>query len=129
MTITSNSDEEIPYILDYARHLLSFKLGGDEFASSFPLYDNFQAGAARRNTRWLKPRAILRLYSGNLKRNKMSNLPAVKLIAVFVFLALAPLTFARGRYSGWCERGNQVVVTPGMPNSTTKVQRSFPACR
>ena len=43
--------EEIPYILDYARHLLSFKLGGDEFASSFPLYDNFQAGAARRNTR------------------------------------------------------------------------------
>ena len=40
--------EEIPYIFDYCRHILSFKLGGAEFAATFPLFDNFMAGAAQR---------------------------------------------------------------------------------
>lgn len=42
--------EEMPYIIDYCRHVLSFKLGGSEFTSTMPLYDNFLAGAASRNT-------------------------------------------------------------------------------
>lgn len=41
--------EELPFIIDYVRHILSFKLGGQEFLSSLPLYDNFLAGAAQRN--------------------------------------------------------------------------------
>jgi hypothetical protein len=41
--------EEIPYIFDYCRHILCFKLGGSEFASTMPLYDNFLSGAMKRN--------------------------------------------------------------------------------
>lgn len=40
--------EELPYILDYARHVLSFKLGGEEFQTTFALYDNFIDGATQR---------------------------------------------------------------------------------
>ena len=52
--------EELPYILDYARHVLSFKLGGEEFQTTFALYDNFMEGAQQRSgllgmqTRYLK---------------------------------------------------------------------------
>lgn len=35
---------------------------------------------------------------------------------------------ARGRVDGWCQQGGQVVVTPTVPNSTTKVQRSYTGC-
>lgn len=42
--------EELSYITDYVRHILSFKLGGTEFGATFPLYDNFIAGAKQRNT-------------------------------------------------------------------------------
>ncbi len=41
--------EELSYITDYARHILCFKLGGAEFGATFPLYDNFLAGAKQRN--------------------------------------------------------------------------------
>ncbi len=41
--------EELQYILDLARHILSFKLGGEEFQTTFALYDNFQQGAAQRS--------------------------------------------------------------------------------
>jgi hypothetical protein len=41
--------EDIPYLFDYTRHVLSFKLGGAEFAATMPLYDNFLQGAAQRN--------------------------------------------------------------------------------
>jgi hypothetical protein len=41
--------EEIPYIIDYVCHILSFKIGGTEFGSTFGLYDNFLAGARQRN--------------------------------------------------------------------------------
>ena len=41
--------EELPYILDFARHILSFKLGGEEFQTSFALYDNVIDGATQRN--------------------------------------------------------------------------------
>lgn len=41
--------EEIGYIVDYCKHVLSFKLGGTEFGATFPLHDNFLAGAAQRN--------------------------------------------------------------------------------
>jgi hypothetical protein len=41
--------EELPYLYDYCRHILSWKMGGAEFVSTMPLYDNFLAGAARRN--------------------------------------------------------------------------------
>jgi hypothetical protein len=53
--------EDMPYIFDYCRHALSFKLGGDEFTSTMPLYDNFLRGAGQRNrllsakTRYLTP--------------------------------------------------------------------------
>lgn len=36
--------------------------------------------------------------------------------------------YGRSKAQGWCEQGNQLVVTPQTPNSTTKVQRSYPAC-
>ncbi len=41
--------EDMPYIFDYCRHALSFKLGGSEFTSTMPLYDNFLRGAGQRN--------------------------------------------------------------------------------
>ncbi len=42
--------EELPFILDLARHILSFKLGGEEFQTTFALYDNVLAGATQRNS-------------------------------------------------------------------------------
>ena len=42
--------EELQYIVDLARHILSFKLGGEEFQTTFALYDNFQMGAQQRST-------------------------------------------------------------------------------
>lgn len=42
--------EEIPYLFDYCRHILTFKMGGSEFVSTMPLYDNFIRGAAQRST-------------------------------------------------------------------------------
>lgn len=41
--------EEVSYIMDYCRHALAFKIGGTEFGSTFPLFDNFIAGAKQRN--------------------------------------------------------------------------------
>lgn len=43
--------EELPYLMDYCRHILSWKMGGAEFVNTMPLYDNFLAGAAKRNKR------------------------------------------------------------------------------
>jgi hypothetical protein len=48
--------EELPYIIDYCRHVLSFKQGGQEFIATMPLYDNFVRGATQRN-RFLKIKA------------------------------------------------------------------------
>lgn len=48
-------------------------------------------------------------------------------LAIF-FLLLATAVFGRTPVSGWCESGNQVVMTVGVANSTTKVQRSYPSC-
>lgn len=39
----------LPYLFDYCRHALSFKLGGQEFISTMPLYDNFMKGATQAN--------------------------------------------------------------------------------
>lgn len=41
--------EELPYLFDYCRHILQFKVGGTEFVQSMPLYDNFLKGAAQRS--------------------------------------------------------------------------------
>jgi hypothetical protein len=41
--------EEIPYLMDYCRHVLSFKMGGSDFLSTMVLYDNFLAAAKQRN--------------------------------------------------------------------------------
>lgn len=41
--------EELPYIFDYCRHILQFKIGGTEFVQSMPLYDNFLKGASQRS--------------------------------------------------------------------------------
>jgi len=41
--------EEIPYLMDYCRHVLSFKMGGSDFIASVALYDNFLTGAKQRN--------------------------------------------------------------------------------
>lgn len=41
--------EELDYLIGYVRHILSFKLGGEEFLSTLPLYDSFLKGAAQRN--------------------------------------------------------------------------------
>lgn len=50
------------------------------------------------------------------------------LLVLAAFILFPSLTHARYRVCGWCERGGQVVVTPGSSGSTTKVQRSYPAC-
>jgi hypothetical protein len=42
--------DEINYIYDYCRHILTWKMGGEEFVSTMPLYDSFLAGAAKRNS-------------------------------------------------------------------------------
>ncbi len=41
--------EEIPYLMDFCRHVLSFKMGGSDFVATMALYDNFIAGAVQRN--------------------------------------------------------------------------------
>lgn len=41
--------EELPYLFDYCRHILQFKVGGTEFVQSMPLYDNFLKGAMQRS--------------------------------------------------------------------------------
>lgn len=41
--------EEISYIVDLCRHVLSFKLEGAEFVATMPLYDNFIRGAQKQN--------------------------------------------------------------------------------
>lgn len=41
--------EELPYIIDFCRHMLSFKLASAEFLATMPLYDNFLKGAQRQN--------------------------------------------------------------------------------
>lgn len=52
-----------------------------------------------------------------------------KLTQILSLLAVVCLpVVARNRVTGFCEAGNQVVITPGSQNSTTKVQRSYPAC-
>lgn len=52
------------------------------------------------------------------------------LIVLFVTLAglSQSLLAIDGRLSGWCELGGQTVSVSGLPVSTTKVQRSYPAC-
>jgi len=40
--------EDIPHIIDYATHMLTFKCGGQEFTDSFKQYDSFLEAAARR---------------------------------------------------------------------------------
>lgn len=40
--------EDIPHIIDYALHILSFKCGGKEFTDSFPQYDAFLGAVAGR---------------------------------------------------------------------------------
>jgi len=49
------------------------------------------------------------------------------MIRLLAFLLLAFPAFAIESAQGWCQLGNQVVVTGGV-NSTTKVQRSYPQC-
>ncbi|MDE2102955.1 MAG: hypothetical protein KGL39_37270 [Patescibacteria group bacterium] len=41
--------EELDAVLDYAQHLASFKLGGDEFQATQPLYNNFMKLALNYN--------------------------------------------------------------------------------
>ncbi len=41
--------EEIPYLMDYCRHILTFKMGGSDFVATMALYDNFLSGAKQRN--------------------------------------------------------------------------------
>lgn len=49
-----------------------------------------------------------------------------KLLLSSVLISSA--VFGRERIAGWCQQGNQRVVTPGSQNSTTLVQRSYPSC-
>lgn len=45
------SPPTLPLILDYAQHLASFKMGGDEFLATQPLLSNFVKAAVQFNTR------------------------------------------------------------------------------
>jgi hypothetical protein len=51
-----------------------------------------------------------------------------RLLVLLALLALPSLASAREGWRGWCEQGNNSVVTSGI-SSTTKVQRSFPRCQ
>lgn len=41
--------EDIPYLKDYCKHILSFKMGGEEFTNTMGMHDNFMQGAMQRN--------------------------------------------------------------------------------
>lgn len=45
------SRDQVDVILDYAQHIAAFKMGGAEFLSTKPLYDNFITAAAATNSR------------------------------------------------------------------------------
>jgi hypothetical protein len=47
---------------------------------------------------------------------------------LFLLLLAVPAFAQYTPASGWCEQGNNVVVTVGVPNSTTLVQQSYPSC-
>lgn len=69
--------EELPYIFDYARHILSFKLGGSEFVSTMPLYDNFLRGAAQRNKILAaQARYLTALFEQPQKAAEVGDVPA-----------------------------------------------------
>lgn len=55
-------------------------------------------------------------------------LPISLPLLMAVGLTITPVVHARTRYSGWCQQGNQTVITPAVSASTTKVQRSYPGC-
>jgi len=53
--------EDIPKLIDYCTHVLTFKCGGQEFKDSFAQYDSFLSDAAKRGNinkakiRYLQP--------------------------------------------------------------------------
>lgn len=66
--------EELPYLFDFCRHILSFKLGGQEFLSTLPLYDNFLTGASRRNRlTQLKARYLSPLFDITDKQDQQTT--------------------------------------------------------
>jgi hypothetical protein len=66
--------EDLPYIFDYARHVLSFKLGGEEFQTTFALYDNFLNGAQQKNRQVASQARYLRdLFGVSKKQEDLVN--------------------------------------------------------
>lgn len=59
-------------------------------------------------------------------RHKLGGFPLATPFFLLALLALPAL--ANVRAYGWCQQGNQQVLVPGSSPSTTKVQRSYPAC-
>lgn len=57
----------------------------------------------------------------------MKKLTVAVLFVVCLLFYNASITKANSAARGWCEYGNQSVVTGGL-TSTTKVQKSFPSC-
>ena len=55
-------EEDIPHLLDYIGHMLTFKCGGKEFENTFPQYDAFMEAVAAR---------------GRINRAKIRNLTAL----------------------------------------------------
>lgn len=60
----------------------------------------------------------------------MRSIHSIRLftVAIIAFFLASDLHAIDGRLSGWCELGGQSVTITGLPVSTTKVQRSYPAC-
>ena len=51
-TYVQCSRDDFEAVLNYAQHLCSFKMGGQEFASTMPLLKDFYRAAAESNGRW-----------------------------------------------------------------------------
>jgi len=68
--------EEIPYLVNYCRHVLSFKLGGSDFESTFKLYDNFIKGAMQRNINLVARSRYLKALFGKAQKQIEQEVPA-----------------------------------------------------
>ncbi len=68
--------EEIPYLFSYVQHILSFKLGGNEFSSTFDDYDSFLKGAKQRNGILTARAQYLSALFGQPKKEASELVPA-----------------------------------------------------
>lgn len=68
--------EEVEYLINYVKHILSFKLAGQELRDAMPMFDTFMAGASQRSRLLQKSARYLTPLFGQSKKEE-SYVPAV----------------------------------------------------